>query len=1131
MKKKHVNEVWYGHTLSKISRIMKLTLGSCLLLIVQGWAVNSYSQRVVINLNLKNVDIIKVLDEIENQTDYYFLFNYEQIHSDKKIDVNLSNSKIDEALNKILEGTGLNYSIKNRQIVISKYSSGGLNEQFSSSSIQQQKSVSGKVTDSSGSPLPGVSVVVKGTTNGTITDTDGNYSLPNIPENGVLQFSFVGMKSQELAVERKTIINVTLTELNISIDEVVAVGYGTVKKSDLTGSVGLVSKKDIGDRIVTNLGSFIQGKIPGVDVSWDKIRVRGVTTLNNTDPLVVIDGILGEDMSTVNPNDIENIEVLKDASSTAIYGSRGANGVILVTTKSGKAGPLKVNFNAQTGITTASKRLDLLNASQYVDYAIEALTNANFPVTDRLRSNDVRIDRTDWQDAVLRNGPLSEMNIDFSGGSEKSTYFVSAGYKHSEAHYINQSWDVANLRIKNQFNLFDWFKTGESISLSYNYAAGALPKGTLSFWTCLPYLPVKDPNNYWGYGIVDRANDLSDSQNAVAYAKLSHPETNSFQYQANWWAEVKPFKGLVYRIQAGVVGGYSTYTRWNDKFQDATNQTVPADYTESSTYRFSPTIESYLTYSNKIDKHDFSVMVGNTWQNHARSGGIGIYGQGFELSTVKNVFYANNRSILNQNYGQFAYLSYFGRLNYQYNNRYLLTVNLRRDASPRFAPAFRWGTFPSVALAWKMNEEEFIKDLNLFDMLKLRASWGISGNDAIGDFRYLTKVWSNGVYYALGNPSKPVPGSTVSENASQGIKWESTESKTIGIDMGFLKNALTVTTEYFIKNTNDILFTVPRASSLGYGLAGSGDAVVNAASCENKGFELQIGYKNKIGALKYSINANYTNIANKVTSLGLGQPYISDTYNRTEEGYPIGYLYGYIAQGLFMTQAELDAANQSARNAVKAANPGLTADELANTFYQYSTTSAGDVKFKDINGDGIVSDLDRTMIGNPIPKHSYGVNIDLQYKGFDLNAFFQGVAGNDIYYNNYVYLRGMSKTLNQETYVLDRWKSETEPGNGIVPRAIIGDPSGNGRPSSLMVYPGDYLKLKQLSIGYTFNESLVSKIGLSNIRVYASGYNLLCFTKYPFYDPEISSDNLSRAQDNTVYPSGRQMTFGIQVGL
>jgi len=1108
----------------KTIRIMKLTTGFILFAIFTASAVNTYSQNTRLNLNLKDATIVDIFREIERNSEFGFFFKSEEMNLEKRQSVSASNATIDEVLRKVLDDN-YSYKILDKNIVVTK---GSLE-----ATIQGSR-VSGKVTDSSGVPIPGASVVVKGTTTGVTTDNDGNFSLTLPADAKTLVFSFIGMRTQEINIANKTLINLVMQEEAIGLDEIVTIGYGTIKKRDLTGSVGSISKKDIGDRTASSVGALIQGKVAGVDVSRDKIRVRGVTSLNNTDPLVVIDGFQGVSMSSINTNDVESIEVLMDASSTAIYGARGANGVILITTKNGKTGPLKVNINAFTGFGTTPKRYDMLNASQYIDYVKDALTNAKMTITDRLNSAEVRKDVTNWQNEIFQVSKSSEINVDLSGGSENSSFFVSYGYKKNNEVYIGPSQDNSTIRIKNLFKMKKWFKAGDDVSLSYNLSRGATNSatsaGNIPFMTALPYIGVLDPTNYWGYTRANRYTDLSDSENPVGIINLTHPTGTTLNYSANLWIEMIPVKGLTYRVQAGVSGLYNRSTLWNNKYDDSANTTHPSNYSESYAYNFSPIVESYLTYTKQFGKHDFSAMIGNTWQNYATSGGIGIYGETFANETVKNVFQAQTKMIKNQDNAQFAYLSYFGRLNYQYNNRYLLTVNARRDGSPRFAPSNRWATFPSVALAWKMHEESFIKDLNIFDQLKLRASWGISGNDAIGDFKYLSQVWTNGVYYPLGNVEAPVQGATVSAPSSQSIKWESTESKSVGVDMAFLKNALSITTEYFVKNTNDILFAVPRAVSLGYGLGNPASAIVNAASVVNKGFELQVGYKNNIGSLKYSVNTNYTHVTNSVTSLGLGQPYLSGI-SRTAKGESIGYLFGHVAEGVFMSKAQLDAANEGAKAAAKAKNPAITDLALSKIYYQYSSTAPGDVKFKDVNGDGMVTDADRTKIGNSIPQHIFGFNINLEYKGFDFNTYFQGVAGNDIYYGNFKFLRGMERAVNAESWVLNRWRSEAEPGNGIVPRAIIGDPNGNNRFSSLQVYSGNYIKLKQMSIGYTFSEKLISKLKLSNLRVYATGYNLLTFTKYPGFDPEFANANLSRGEEMNNYPVARTISFGIQVGL
>jgi TonB-linked SusC/RagA family outer membrane protein len=1112
--------------LKNLFRIMKLTAFLILVSVVCVFANETYSQTKKINLDMKNVTVKEVLSGIEEQSEFHFMYSPKVIDANREVVIDAENAKIEEVLKSLFAGTDVEYTIKDRIIVLS--TSAVINDLFNN---QQQKSVTGKVTDSSGGSLPGVSVVVKGTTTGVITDNSGNYKI-GIPDNATLQFSFVGMKTQEVAVENKTTINVVLVEETIGIEEVVAIGYGTQRKSDVTGSVSSVSKKDLGDRQVSSIAALIQGKAAGVDVTQGKMRIRGVTSFNNTDPLVVIDGFIGGNLSTVNPNDIENIEVLKDASSTAIYGSRGANGVVLVTTKAGKSGPLKVNINAYSGVANNPKILDVLNAQQFNDYELDALKNSNTTPSAKILSDAVKKDVTNWQDEVFRTAHNSELDVDFSGGSEKATFYFSMGYRSTQRIVIGPEQKDLYFRLVNDFKVLKWLKFGNNFALSYSNQKGQAPN-LVQALNSLPYYPVLDPANSWGYSNVNRTTDMTDIQNPVVDTDLSFPDANNLGFQANLWTEINPLKGLVLRVQAGASGYSNRYRRWNDYFANGgANQSFTA-LSESSSYSLSPLIESYLTYSNKIGSHDFSLMAGNTWQNKSVRGGIGITSLNFNNTEVKNVFNAQSRSITNQDLINYAYLSYFGRLNYQYANKYMLTANLRRDASPRFAPSNRWGTFPSVALGWKMHEESFVKNLNVFDQLKFRLGWGVSGNDAIGDFRFLPLVNNYGIYYPLGDAqTNYTTGATIKDNYSADIKWEETESKNIGFDMAFLKNSLTFTFDYFIKDSKDILFTVPRSSSLGFGNDSGGDAVVNAASATNKGVEFQLGYRGSTGKLKYTINTNYTYINNEVTSLGLGQAYLSGD-SRTDVGHPIGYYYGYVANGVIKTAAELDALNASARSTYKVANPSATDAQVAAIYYQLAATRAGDVKFADLNGDGrIDATKDRKDIGNAIPKHLFGLNLSLEYANFDLNLNFQGTGGYKIMNGQYKRLRSGTQMYNQESLVLNRWKSETDPGNGIQPRAVLNDPASNARASTLMVENGDYLRLRQISLGYTIPKLINNKIGISQLRIYVSSDNLFTITKYSGYDPEIGGDNnLTRGIDNYPIPTQRSFIVGVQLGL
>lgn len=1085
-----------------------------------------FAQGTKISISVKDVSLQQLLTEIENKSNIRFSYIDNSLDTKKDITISVKDESIEVLLNRVLPAKGMKYTQTGNTIAIQPASPNN------SSSKSKGIPVSGVITDETGNPMPGVNVLVKGTTVGVVTDEKGKYLIDAPDKNAILVFSFIGYTTHEFQVGNQTDFNLVMKEDLRELEEVVVVGYGTVKKSDLTGAVASVSSKDFGDRQVLSVGELLTGKVAGVDVSEGAIRIRGVTTLNNTDPLIIVDGFMG---GNYNPNDIEHIEVLKDASSTAIYGARGANGVILITTKSGKKGPLKVNANIYTGIDFLPKKWDVLNASEYVDYATEAISNSNGIVPANLSDPKSRIDVTNWQKEIYKPAKKAEVNLDFSGGTDNAVFSLSLGYNYNET--INLGGTTSNnmyARSKNEFKLASWLKGGLNVSINYySYNSGRTEGADII--RGLPYIPVYNPSNTKGLGYGDSNSSLdgTDAGNPVAYAELFELTGNELAYQPNAWLKVEPVKGLVYHLQAGVNGSYLQRSSWNPDFvMGGGTHNNPSNYTVGYGASFSPLIENYLTYSNVFGKHDFTVLAGNTLQNYVNNNDLVASGGPFADYRVRNLLYATSSQVTQQIYNKYAYLSYFGRINYQFNNRYILTANFRADGSPKFSPSNRWGYFPSVALAWKLHEENWMKELNIFDQLKLRAGWGKSGNDAISDFAYLSKVWNLNVFYPLGVNGDKAKGATVKEGASSDIRWETTTSTTIGLDMAFFKNRLTATVEYFTKTTEDILFTVPVPVSMGYGTNyGEGSPVANAASVDNNGFELLVGYRNNVGGLKYSVNANYTYVQNEVTSLGKGQPYVHErnigfgnqTFTRTDVGQPIGYYYGFEAEGVFKTQAELDAANTAAK-------------AKGFEYYQTAETRPGDVKYKDLDGNGAIEwDKDRTNIGSSIPSHYFGANISLAYKGFDFNMDLQGVAGSHIF-NGWYIIRSGATLGNQDAVVLNRWRSEQNPGDGVQPRAVLGDPAGNTRTSSLMTEKINYLKIRQLSVGYTLPKLFVEKIGFNNIRVYCSANNLYTFTKYSQgYDPEIAgvnNNNLVRGIDGLYnIPRPRSVVFGVQFSL
>ncbi len=1017
---------------------------------------------------------------------------------------------------------------------------------------EQTKKVSGTVIDESGEAVPGVTVAVKGEAIGTITGIDGTYTL-NVPAGSdILVFSFVGMKSQEVAIGGQSVINVTLETETIGLDEVIAIGYGTVKKSDLTGSVSSVSAEDFGDRGGTGIGGLLQGKVAGVDVSDGKIRVRGVTTINNTDPLFVIDGFIGGSMSTVHPNDIESIEILKDASATAIYGARGANGVILVTTKKGQAGAPQVDVSAYYGIANPAKQLDILNASQYMNMITDielnggttrdglgAFTKIYNP--DGTPNSYAKTQRTDWQDEMFNTAASQEVTMSIRGGSSKASYNVSTSYNNGNSIRGNTNWKNYRLGV-----VGDWWIINDKVKLSeslrvHHWDTEGVDSDLIGGLRMPPYAPIYDENALGGYSYVTTTDDLTDAMNPLTDMNNFERYNKGINIMAQFGIEIHFLKDFVFNSNLGVTGNSYTYNDWRNPRQNGNLVFPDYELTERFGFGYNPKIENYLNYSKEIGIHNVTALLGSTYEKGAYGRYAEIYGKGFINDKVRNVTNADESAITNNSGNHSAYMSYFGRVNYVLANKYLLTVNFRADGSDVFAPDYRWGYFPSVAAGWKVHQEEFFQS-NTISQLKLRGSYGITGNDAIGQYGYFSSVHSD-VTYAFpshGFGGVNYNGATINTLASPTIRWEETKNLSFGVDLGLFDNKLEINADYFHKDTYDILFAVPQPPSLGMGgNGGGGNAIVNAASVLNKGFELNFIYKNQKGDWSYNIQGNLTYVDNEVTGLGSGEPYNAGSFgfystNRTELGHSIGYFYGFKMDEVYATQAQVDADNEAARNAAKAANPDLTPEDLEDIYYQSAETQAGDIRFFDINGNGTVTDDDRTDLGSPIPRMNYGLTGTVKYKDFDFYMGLTGVSGNKILYEFGYWMEGMIRPFNGTTVAIDRWMSESQPGNGRVPRAVKTDPSKNLRMSDRFIYSGSYLRCNLISVGYTVPKQVLDNAfngAVSNTRFYLSADNLFTISNYPGYNPEIGGSNTERGTDGGTNPVARTIRLGVSVSF
>ncbi|MGV3684664.1 MAG: TonB-dependent receptor [Daejeonella sp.] len=1140
----------YGRTnkdhTKRITRIiirMKMIIAILLVACMQVSAAG-YAQKIT--MTQKNAPVESVLREIKNQTGYLFFYNQDWLKQVKAVNIRVKNASIDEVLDICFDGQPLVYSIVDRTIILSQRKEA---KPVNITEVRQPTppmEIRGKVTDSKGVPMPGVSVRLKGTSTGTTTDTDGNYIL-NIPETGTLIFSFIGFETQEIALNGRTSLNVSLSEDEQSLNEVVVVGYGVQQRKDLVGSVEVASRKDFGDVAVSNTSQLIQGKLAGVQVingsgvpgTGTQIIVRGTGSFTNASPLYVIDGIQSDQntFNSLSPFDIQDISVLKDASSVAIYGSQGANGVVIITTRRPKNGAPRVSYNGYVGMSNPWKQFDMLNAAQYTELVKDWYTNYGQPLPPRLSTPDALITRTDWQDEMFKTAMVNEHHANIGGGTENVNYSLSVGYTKQESQVVKLDFQRANIRLNLEERIGKRIKLGQQLSLRHQVTNGNTAS-VLNGLRMPPYTPVYDPANLLGgFGIVTSALDGNDTQNPLIQPNLRDVKDRSLNNYLQLFGELDILKGLKFRSQLG--GSYNFRQNYNYNPTFAGNQLITQNQvSEGYSYGLGYIIENYFTYNTLLKKHNINLTAGNSYRDGGTTRSVNLVGSNFANDEIHQIGVAKTVNFSNGSANSGArFISYFARANYTYNDRYILTLTGRRDATSLFSKANRVGYFPSVGLGWRVSEEDFMKDIGFISDLKLRGSWGKTGNSNINGFTYQSNVWTgrgNSVVYPLGTGEALVNGSTVAIPSTPDLKWEETTTMDIGLDASFLQGKFTLSAGYYNRKNDDLLVDVPLALSTGYGgvSGASSSQLINAASAFNKGFELSLGYNGKAGDLSYGINLNGAYNKNEVTSLGTqgAVPIISGSFysvpsmTRTEVGQPIGSFYGYVYDHVAVDAADIDRYNQIARS--KTGNPAAV--------YQ-SGLLPGDRIFKDVNGDGVVDNTDQTFLGSPMPKFNYGFNLNFAYKNFDLMASLQGVAGIDIINGMKYYLEGVALPFNTKTTVLNRWQ---KPGD-VTDIARAGQNYGtaaNLRASSWYVENGAFARIRNVTLGYTIPESKIGPLTsntLSNLRIYFTGQNLFTFTNYSGYDPEVSGSNaiFARGIDTGAIPQPRTLMLGLQVGF
>jgi TonB-linked SusC/RagA family outer membrane protein len=967
----------------------------------------------------------------------------------------------------------------------------------------QQIAVKGTVIDgSTQEPLPGATVQVKGTTRGTATDISGKFTV-EASAGDVLVFSFIGYVSEEVAITNQTVVNVTLVPNIQSLDEVVVVGYGTQKRTEVTGAVTSVSSEKLTALPSASLDQALQGRAAGLTVisngapgATPTMRIRGISTVNDANPLYVVDGVITTNISNISASDIESIEVLKDASTAAIYGSQGSNGVIMVTTKKGKSGKVMVNFEGYAGVQYSNARYDVMNATQYGEYARGGAFTA-----PAVYSNPIYADRlagigpdrpqggqTNWQDEIYQKGPMQNYDISVTGGSENSTFRLSAGYLNQRGIIIKTGLERYNFRANSDYTK-GRLKIGENLSLSYGSQNPLADNGGRSLLEhaikMAPYLPVYNhENKRGGYQGPTSAIDGQDAENPVRIMELNSRKRNTMDILGNLYGELEIIKGLKFRTNLGLQDQRTVdnqfYPSYNDDNLGGNTHRQPY----SSIFKNRGNFTSFL-FTNGLtwnatlaDKHNFEVLALTEYSSSHAS----VLNTNSHNPITDAVQEATNTDVsLSSSTIDWYRISYVGRLNYNYQQKYLLSASIRTDASSRFGKNKRWGTFKAFSAGWNIAKESFMENIPVISNLKLRGSWGEAGNDKIRDYSYIATLTSN-MYYVING--LPVQGTTPGGQANADLKWEQTQMTNIGIDLGLLRNQFTLSAEYYINKSNDLLMQVGNVLSYG---DFTGTTSRNAGSMETKGFELQLGYNDFEGAFQWSAGLNLGTFKNEVKSLG-GNPYISgfafegEDLNRNSIGQPAFYFYGFKFDGIFQSDQEvLDYMSGSQR--------AMTA-----------STSAGDFRIKDTNGDNLITGADRTNIGNPFPKMTLGLDLNASFKGFDLNLFISGVYGNKIYNTNIYDLEGMPRLFNASPKVLNRWTS-VNPSTTMPRAGVVGN---NLSASDRFVEDGAYTKLKNISLGYTI-PSNVLKNKLTKVRIYVSAQNLICITKYSGLDPEVGS--------------------------
>ena len=1103
------------YLMRKLLLSMKLTV----LLFLAGFlgaTASSYSQQTRFDMKFENIAIREVFNFLKSRSDLQFFYSNDDFDVNAKVNLNLENATVDDIMKQILKSSDVDYKIVDNAVIISR-----ADMKWSFGNVQQSKVISGKVSDSSGYPLPGVTILIKGTNQGTITDANGSFSLKGIHENAVLVFSFVGMKTMEIPVEKQMTIDVTMQDDAIGLNEVVAVGYGTQKKVNLTGSVQNVTGEDLVKRSASNTSVALQGLAPGVSVVTSSgrpgydgagIKIRGAGSLNSSsNPLILIDGVEGY-MNFIDMNTIESISVLKDAASASIYGSRASNGVILITTKRAKSGGMQVSYNGYAGFNTPTELPDPVNAVEYMEAINLANINAgaNQTYSDELineyrtlGADNLNRYETDWRKEIIKNKALTHNHsVSVSGGSGDVSIFANAAYYSQDGNISHNSYDRMTLRMNTDAKLNRWMKIGTDVNIRQSRTISPAldtPESIINkATTFVPIFSGINSDGTWGYG--------QNGDNPIASAKASGTNTaTSPELGVKGFIIMNPFKGLE------LTGSYSSnrletksdyFVKPYDTYEYGIYKTT---YPASGTSKYegwSQTISNEFNfqtqYEKQIKNHYLKALGGiQTSEKKGRSFNAtrtGFNFDGFEDLDNGDISTASNAG----SHWNWTMLSFYSRINYSFKERYLFELNGRWDASSRFMKDQRWGFFPSASIGWRVSEESFFKLLNLpVNNLKVRGSYGTLGNQEVNSYYPFASSISTGYGYwfdeILGT------GATQTQVANEKISWEKSSQFNAGLDGDLWDSKLSFSFDYYVRYIDDMLqqFPIP----LYVGLSSPWE---NAGSMRNNGWDFSLTWRDKIGDFAYHLTANVSDVRNTVTNL-YGKEYVGTMITR--EGDPLNSWYGYLSDGYFQNAEEI---------------------ENSPVYGSKTNVKPGYIKYKDISGkegipDGVVDDYDRTILGNPSPRFEYSLNMGAEWKRFDFTVFLQGVGKKEIYYSGYgarPFYIGRSIFRSQ----LDNWTENNR--NAQFPLLLIDGTGSNPNNiiSDFWVKSGAYLRIKNVVIGYSLPESLTRRYSVQHVRLYAGAQNLFTFSDaYKGYDPENSVDS------GSFYPLMQTYTFGVDI--